>query len=255
MKSRSTDFYDRFVDKYDLMISDSRYDEDLSFFNSIFKEHKAKSILDCSCGTGKHVIKFSELGFQATGSDISGEMIKKAKRNAESEGANVRFVQADFKRLSDVFDEKFDCVVCVGNSLGHELKDKGILSALKSMYSVLRSKGLVIIQIRNLPKLVKERRRIFPIHFHKEPNEDRKIFFYVLDFYRTKIRFNVISYLEFDGKPAFEVDAVDYRIVEAEKLRAWMGEIGYKQLKVYGDFKFAKFSDVRSEDIIIVATK
>ena len=255
MENQSTDFYDRFASKYDVMISDKRYDEDLPFFNSVFKKHDVKSILDCSCGTGKHVIKFSQLGFEATGSDVSIEMINKAIRNAELLGAELDFVQADFKRLADVFDKKFDCVVCLGNSLNHELEEKGILSALRSMYDVLRNKGVVIIQIRNLPKLVKERRRIFPMHFHREPNGDRKIFFYVLDFYRTKVKFNVISFLEFNEKPTFEANSVDYRIVSAQKLKELMMKIGYKQLKIYGDFKFARFSDEHSEDIIVVGTK
>jgi SAM-dependent methyltransferase len=226
----------------------------LTFFNSVFKKHKVKSILDCSCGTGKHAIQFSQLGFEVTGSDISIEMILQARRNAELSGIGVDFVQADFKRLPDVFD-KFDCVICVGNSLNHELEEKGILSALKSMYSVLRDKGVVIIQVRNLPKWVKERRRVFPTHFHKEPNGDRKIFFYVLDFFRTKVKFNVISILEFNEKPKFEVDSVDYRIVSAQRLRELMVEAGYKQLKIYGDFEFAGFSDEHSEDIIVVGTK
>jgi glycine/sarcosine N-methyltransferase len=255
MENQSTEFYDRFAGKYDVMVSEKRYDEDLPFFNSIFKKHNVKSILDCSCGTGKHVIKFSRLGFEATGSDISIEMINKARKNAELLGIDVDLVQADFKRLPNVFGKKFDCVVCVGNSLNHELEEKGILSALRSIYNVLRNKGVVIIQIRNLPKWVKERRRVFPIHFHKEPNGDRKIFFYVLDFYRTKVKFNVISILEFNEKPTFEVDSVDYRIVSAQRLKELMTKTGYRQLKIYGDFKFARFSPEHSEDIIVVGTK
>jgi ubiquinone/menaquinone biosynthesis C-methylase UbiE len=112
MENRSTEFYDRFAGKYDVMISEKRYAEDLAFFDSIFKKHNVKSILDCSCGTGKHVIRFSQLGFEATGSDASVEMVNKARRNAELSGTNVDFVQADFKRLTDVFDKKFDCVIC-----------------------------------------------------------------------------------------------------------------------------------------------
>jgi ubiquinone/menaquinone biosynthesis C-methylase UbiE len=107
MKSQSTEFYDRFADKYDVMISDRRYVAEMPFFNNILRKYKVKSILDCSCGTGFHVIRFSELGFEATGCDISDEMLKKAKRNAASSAVDAGFVQADFKRLTDVFDRKF----------------------------------------------------------------------------------------------------------------------------------------------------
>jgi len=255
MKNLSTEFYDKFADKYDVMISDERYNKEMQFFNNIFRKYEVKSVLDCSCGTGLHVIKFSELGFDATGCDISHEMIKKAKSNAASLAINENFVQADFKKLTDVFYRKFDCVVCLGNSLNHELKDKGMLSALRSMYNVLRSKGMVIIEIRNLPKWVKEKKRIFPIHFHKEPNGDRKLFIYVLDFYRSKVTFNVISFLEFNGKPKFEVNSVDYRIVSAEKLKALMNDVGFKELKIYGDFEFTRFCSDSSENVVVIGTK
>jgi SAM-dependent methyltransferase len=255
MENHAAMFYDRFASKYDVMISEKRYDEELPFFKSIFKKHDVKSILDCSCGTGKHVTKFSQLGFEATGSDISVEMINKARRNAGLSGIDMDFVQADFKRLIDVFDKKFDCVICWGNSLNHELEEKGVLSALRSMHKVLRNKGVVIIQIRNLPRLVKERRRIFPVHFHKEPNGDRKIFFYVLDFHRTRVKFNIVSFLEFNEEPTFEVDSADYRIVSVRRLKELMMATGYRQLKIYGDFKFARFRDEHSEDIIAVGMK
>ena len=163
----------------------------------------------------------------------------------------------DILRDSSLLTEEpeYDVFVDLLDKINHELEEKCILSALRSMYNVLSNKGVVIIQIRNLPKLVKERRRIFPMHYHKEPNGDRKIFFYVLDFYRTKVKFNVISILEFNEEPTFEVDSVDYRIVSAQKLKELMMKIGYGQLKIYGDFKSARFSDEHSEDIIVVGTK
>jgi glycine/sarcosine N-methyltransferase len=255
MRSQSVEFYDRFADKYDVMISDERYDADLPFFKAIFRKYKVKSVLDCSCGTGKHVIKFSHLGLVATGSDVSSEMVEKARRNAESLGIDVNFAQADFRRLTDVFDRKFDCVVCLGNSLNHELKEKGMLSGLRSMCNVLRDKGVVVVEIRNLPKLAKEKKRIFPIHFHKEPSGDRKLFIYVLDFRRSKVTFNVVSFLEFNEEPRFEVNSVDYRIVSAEKLKALMTEAGFKELKTYGDLGFTKFSNDDSESIVVVGAK
>jgi hypothetical protein len=130
-----------------------------------------------------------------------------------------------------------------------------MLSALRSMHNVLRNKGVAVIQIRNLPKLVKEKRRIFPMHFHKEPNGDRKLFIYVLDFHRSKVVFNVISFLESNGKPDFEVNSVDYRIVSAEKLEGLMSNAGFKELRTYGDFEFARFRDDHSEDIITIGVK
>ena len=250
MKNQSSKFYNGFADKYDLMISDKRYNAEIPFFEKIFKEYKVKSILDCACGTGWHAIKFQELGFEATGCDISKDMITKAKSNSSS----VDFFQADFKKLDKSIDKNFDCVICWGNSLSHELEEKDILSALKNMYNALNDKGIVVVQIRNLPILIKENKRIFPMHFHKEPNGDVKLFIYVLDFCKTKTTYNVISVIESDGVPKFEVNSSDYRIVSCDELKSLMIKAGFKNLKAYGDFQFTKFNK-NSDDIIIIGSR
>jgi ubiquinone/menaquinone biosynthesis C-methylase UbiE len=255
MNGQAVAFYDKFAGKYDSMISDKRYTREMPFFNTIFRKHNVRSILDCSCGTGRHAVMFSSRGLDVTGSDVSAEMLKEARRNAALAGAKVRFVRADFKRLGGAFDERFDCVVSLGNSLNHELAEKGMLSALRSMYGVLRRNGVVVVQIRNLSMSVKEKKRIFPIHFHKEPNGDRKLFIYVLDFHKTKVTFNVVSFLEFKGKPSFDVNSVDYRIVSAERLGSLMRAAGFKGLKAYGDFEFTRFNKERNGDLIVIGTK
>ncbi len=192
------------------MLSNERYQKIIPFFKKIFDESRVKSILDCACGTGKHVIAFSQLGFDAEGCDLSSEMVQCAKINAVALGVEVNFVQADFKKLTEAFNRKFDCVVCVGNSLTHELEKQGVSSALESIYHVLNEEGVVIVQIRNIPKLIRDKTKIFPVHHHKEPNGDLKLFFYVLDSYPSKVTFNVVSYIESDGLPKFEVNSVDY---------------------------------------------
>jgi len=251
----SSQFYDTFASKYDVMLSDERYQRVIPFFKKIFDENKVKTILDCACGTGKHAILFSQLGYDVEGCDLSSEMVQRAKTNATASGVKVNFVQADFKRLPEVFNRKFDCVVCVGNSLTHELEEQGVASAVESMYSVLREEGVAVVQIRNIPKLVRDKTRIFPLHHHKEPNGDLKLFFYVLDFYPSKVTFNVVSYIESEGHPKFEVTSVDYNPISEGKLTSLMAEAGFKNLRTYGNFEFTKFRNSKSADIIIVGNK
>lgn len=258
MGSDAREFYDSFANKYDLMVSDRRYDKDLPFFLTIFKKHNVRSILDCSCGTGKHIARFSKAGFEVTGSDISAEMISTARKNAKAFGENVNLFQADFKRLPVVFGKKFDCVICWGNSLGHELEERGILSALRSMFGVLNDKGVVVIHIRNLPKWVRENRRIVPVHYQKEPNGDRRVFIYVVDFGRVRTRFNVVSLIESNGKPEFKVDSVDYRIISVKRLKELVEQAGFGHVEVFGrqpGGKFTRFDEMRSEDAILVGTR
>lgn len=248
-------FYDAFASKYDIMLSDERYRRIFPFCRKIFDGKNLKSILDCSCGTGKHAIEFSKLGFDVEGCDVSSEMVRQAKLNAAASGVKVNFVQADFKRLPELFNRKFDCIICVGNSLTHELEENGVSSALQSMYDVLDEDGTVIIQIRNIPKLVRDKTRIFPVHQGGNSNGDLKLFFYVLDFYPSKVTFNVVSYIECNGTPKFEVNTVDYNPITERKLASLMVKAGFRDLRTYGTFGFDEFQTSQSSDIIVVANK
>ncbi|MBL8087088.1 MAG: methyltransferase domain-containing protein [Chthonomonas sp.] len=52
-------------------------------------------ILDVGCGTGRHAIELARRGFSVVGVDFSGQMLFEAKRNAESAGVNVDWIEAN----------------------------------------------------------------------------------------------------------------------------------------------------------------
>ncbi|MFH0816910.1 MAG: class I SAM-dependent methyltransferase [Methanobacteriota archaeon] len=254
MEKDAKTFYGGFADKYDVMISDKRYETDILFFRNVLNQFKIKTILDCACGTGWHAIKLSKLGYDVTGSDVSEDMINKARQNSASSQTKIDICHADFKKLTDAFDKKFDCVICWGNSLNHESED-GINMVLASMFSILNDDGCLLVEIRNLPKMKNENTRFIPMHYHKEPNGDARFFVYVVDYHGARATFNVISVIETAGKPKFEVNSSDYCIISADKLKGLMTEAGFSDLKIYGDIEFSKFNHERSDGIIIVAKK
>lgn len=235
--------------------SSEHYQKMVAFCKKVFEERNVSSVLDCACGTGHHAIALSKLGYDTEGCDLSSGMIKHADENAAAAEAKAKFVQADFKRLPQVFTRKFDCVLCVGNALTHELQDDAVLSALKSMHQGLGDGGTAIIQVRNIPKLVKDNVRFLPVQHYKDSKGDLKLFFYVLDFYPSKVTFNVVSYIENDGHPNFEVNSVDYNPLSQAKLASLMAEAGFKNLATYGGFDFAPFVEKASSNIVIVGNK
>ena len=103
MNNQSNEFYEQFAGKYDLMISEKRYDSEIPFFQKIFEKYSVRTILDCACGTGRHAIKFAGLGLEVSGCDFSPDMVTIARDNAVSSGMDIKFIQADFKNLSGAF--------------------------------------------------------------------------------------------------------------------------------------------------------
>lgn len=237
-------FYEEFIEKYDKLISwKNRYNRESKFYQKLFSENRVKTIFDCACGTGQHVIMFNKMGYSATGSDLSTAMVKKARINAKKYNTKTDFRVADFRKLSNTVDNKFDAVICVGNSLSHLSSEKDVIKALKGMRDVIRSKGVVIIQQRNYDMLVRKRQRFMPITVGKDES-----FFYVLDYYPNKIIFNVVNLENKTGR--FNVFKSQYTPLKKGKLTKLIRKAGFRNIKFYGNYKFKKF-DIRNDENLI----
>jgi ubiquinone/menaquinone biosynthesis C-methylase UbiE len=241
-------FYEEFIEKYDKLISwESRFARESKFYQKLFSENKVESILDCACGTGEHVIMFNKMGYIAQGSDLSPAMVKKAKINSRKYKVKAVFKVSDFRKLTKTFDRKFDVLLCVGNSLPHLSSDRDLTKALKEMYNAMEDKGILVLQQRNYDMLVKKQKRFMPITIGK--NES---FFYVLDYYPNKIVFNVVN-LENKTK-GFNIFKTEYSPLKKNRLSKLLSNVGFKDMKYYGNYKFREF-DIRNDDFLTIVCK
>ena len=242
-------FYEEFAGKYDALVSfDNRAKRESKFFKKLFSRFKAEKILDCACGTGQHVIIFNKMGFHAKGSDLSPAMVGKARENAKKHGVRADFRVADFREMSKAFEEKFDAVVCEGNSLPHLFKDKDLLRALKEMHSVLRKGGILVLQQRNYDMLAKKKKRFFPVSIRKD-----EVFFYALDYLPGKIVFNVIDVETKAGK--FNVYSAEYNPLKKAHLAGLLRKAGFRKLAFYGDYDSRRFNINKDGSLLAVCQK
>lgn len=241
-------FYEEFIEKYDKLISwDNRLKRESAFYEKLFLENDVKNVLDCACGTGEHVVMLNKMGYVAKGSDLSSAMVRKAKINSKKYKVKAAFKVSDFRKLTKTFNEKFDAVLCVGNSLPHLFLDKDLTKALRAMYDVMNNEGILILQQRNYDMLVKKQKRFMPITIGKDES-----FFYVLDYYPNKIIFNVVN-LENKTK-GFNVFKTEYNPVKKDKLSKLLTKVGFKDMKYYGNYKFRKF-DIKNDDYLTIVCK
>lgn len=102
--NKEADHYDKFNDENSNTINKT--------IASTLKEHKIKTVLDMTCGTGSQVFWLAKQRFLVTGLDINQKMLNIAKNKAKKLKIDVDFKKGDM-RTSKV--GKFDAVLTVFN--------------------------------------------------------------------------------------------------------------------------------------------
>lgn len=117
---------------------------------NILKEHKIKTILDLTCGTGSQVFWLTKHGYKVIGADISTMMLKVAKNKAKKENLDIKFLEGDMRNF---YVGKFDAVITIFNSVGH-LTKLDFEKAMRNINSNLKPGGIYIFDINNLDYLL-----------------------------------------------------------------------------------------------------
>lgn len=142
-------FYDKVWGKYD-------YDTDVNFLNIIFRRHNCKRVLDIGCGTGNHSIRFSKIGYEMTGVDISSSMLKIAKEKDKEK--KIKFLQGDMRKIEKVIpkEQKFDAAICLGKVFSNLTNDQDARIFLRKINRLLKKNGVFVFNAGNVKRIKEE---------------------------------------------------------------------------------------------------
>ncbi|MCA9473848.1 MAG: methyltransferase domain-containing protein [Nitrospirales bacterium] len=229
---RKTDQYKKeyvhgFVKKWDALIDwEARASSEGDFFIRILQERGVRRVLDVATGTGFHSIRLLRAGFDVTSADGSPEMLAQAFENARRAGFIMRTVHADWRWLSRDIHNKFDAVICLGNSLTHLFSEQDRRKALAEFYTALTHEGVLILDQRNYDGIL------------ENGFTSKHVYYYCGD--------NVSAKPEYvdEGLARFEYqfpDGSQYHLnmypLRKEYTRRLMHEVGFQQIKTYADFQ------------------
>lgn len=111
-------------------------------------------LLDLCCGTGRFSLAMRQRGYRVTGADLSYPMVQEAQRAFAREGVAMDLVVADACRLP--FDECFDAVVSVFDSLNYIIHDGGLEAAFQGVRRALRPGGVFAFDVNTVRALEEE---------------------------------------------------------------------------------------------------
>jgi SAM-dependent methyltransferase len=118
-----------------------------SVFDELLAELPAGArVLDCACGTGTLAVGLALRGFEVTASDASAEMVARTRALAAERDVAL---QTATRTWAELDGERFDAVLCVGNSLTHAGGRAGRRTALDGMRRVSRDGALLVVTSRN----------------------------------------------------------------------------------------------------------
>jgi SAM-dependent methyltransferase len=157
------DYYQTLAADYDWIFDDDALAHGLAINHPatarlLERTSHASAVLDAACGTGINAAALARRGYRVQASDGSEAMIAAAAARFRSEQLEIPLVHCMWADLPAVVGERFDVVLCIGNSLVHAADRDGMIRALTGLRDMVRPGGHVVVDSRNWEKLHAERR-------------------------------------------------------------------------------------------------
>jgi len=232
----------------------TRLSNEGTFFRDLFAARGVRRVLDCACGTGMHPIQFARLGLQAYGSDLSPNMIEQAAANARQAGVEVNLRDGSFSELTSRFSrrERFDAVICVGNSLTLAPSDADVKQAVREMAGVLRPGGLCILNLFNWDRLAEEGLRIMPASARVV--EGQEVTFLRVFHHRGEvIRLHIVIISRTGDLVDTKILTAHQRPVGPGRLVEWVRAAGFESVELFGGYDRRPFAPEASDQLVLVA--
>jgi len=118
---------------------------------------RTSAVLDAACGTGVDAAVLARRGFTVWAADGSAAMVEGAAARFRRERLAIPLMHCRWADLPAATGERFDVVLCVGNSLVHAAGCDAMVQALTGLRRMARPGGHVVIDSRNWEKLHAER--------------------------------------------------------------------------------------------------
>ena len=113
----------------------------------------ASAVLDAACGTGVDAAVLARRGFTVRAADGSEAMAEGAAARFARERLVIPVLRSSWADLPAATGERFDVVLCIGNSLVHAAGRGAMVEALTGLRRMARAGGYVVVDSRNWERL------------------------------------------------------------------------------------------------------
>ncbi len=215
---------------------------------------RGSKVLDLACGSGNYALALSEKGYEVYGLDLDNAMIDSLMKKARHKRLDIRVKAADMRDVRRVFNDKFNTIYCIGNSIVHLTDETHIKELLKVLHEMLLKDGFLLLQIINYDRILKYNIKSLPtikysekgLSFTREyaSSENKSIIYF-----NTKL-----SIVEDEITKIYE-NSIPLLPLQSESLINMLEDAGFKDINLYGDFKENPYIKDESYALVIKAAK
>lgn len=132
---------------YNAFYQDKDYAAEAGQVDMLLKKYgkSVRTVMNFGCGTGRHDMELSRLGYECSGIDMSSLMIDIAKKNTGYGQAEINFAVADIRNYHPA--ETYDAVISLFHVMSYQNGDEDILSAFGSARKILDKGGLFLFDV------------------------------------------------------------------------------------------------------------
>ena len=124
--------------------------KEIDFMLPYFNLQPGSKVLDLMCGYGRHAIALAKKGISVTAVDNLDDYINEIKKITEKENLPISAVKSGVIEYKT--NDKFDLILCMGNSLNFFNPDDTLQILLK-ISSYLKGKGYLLINTWSLAEI------------------------------------------------------------------------------------------------------
>lgn len=129
---------------YNAFYRDKDYTKEAKQVDELIRKYgnHVQDVINYGCGTGKHDVELSKLGYSCTGIDLSQTMIEVAKQNSREIENQIDFLVADIRTYEP--SKKYDAVISLFHVMSYQNSNEDILGAFQSARKALDKGGLFL---------------------------------------------------------------------------------------------------------------
>jgi glycine/sarcosine N-methyltransferase len=237
---------------YENMVNwEKRLDSEGPFIMKTLESFEVRSILDCGCGVGRHVLHLRKQGFEAAGCDYNPYHVTRAIEIAREEGIEAKFFQADMEQLSGIKRGEYDAIMTLGNTLSSFGKEKSA-NTIRGFGRLLDKGGIVIGQVLNYNSF--ERIDRTEMRWTRE-NDNETIFLKTFHLEPSHVVM-IVNLLERSPEGWINhLDTTNMYYLERDFFAEVLKNAGFGDVRFFGGLKGETFNYEKSRDLVFTAVK